>query len=176
MKTKFALLLLGLLLSGSALLTARAQSSLDFGDAPAPYPTLLNQHGARHTATGPLLGSLRDTENDGIPNTFAQGDDSTASDDEDGVVFISALVPGQTATVQITVSGAPSSARLDAWLDFDANGSWAEAADHIFAARLVTNGVNVLTFPVPASAKTGATAATTTRLPMICRALRRAEK
>src|SRR6266566_6824775 len=63
---------------------AMAQSSLDFGDAPAPYPTLVSSNGARHTATGPLLGTLRDTENDGFPHASALGDDSTGSDDEDG--------------------------------------------------------------------------------------------
>ena len=106
-----------------------------------------------------MLGTLRDTENDGLPNASALGDDSTGSDDEDGIVFLSAIVPGQTATVQVTVSGIPigAGAKLDAWLDFDANGSWAEAADHIFAARLVTNGDNLLTFPVPAGAKIGVT-------------------
>jgi hypothetical protein len=148
-----------LLVLGVSARRALAQSSLDFGDAPAPYPTLVSSNGARHTATGPLLGTLRDTENDGLPNLSALGDDSTGLDDEDGIVFISAVVPGQTATVQVTVTAGPTggSARLDAWLDFDANGSWAEAADHIFASRVVTNGVNVLSFPVPAAAKIGIT-------------------
>lgn len=135
-----------------------AQSSLDFGDAPAPYPTLVSSNGARHTATGPLLGSLRDTENDGLPNALALGDDSAGSDDEDGVDFISAIVPGQTATIQVTVSGAVGgAAKLDAWLDFDADESWAQTADRIFSNRVVTVGVNTLTFNVPAGAKIGAT-------------------
>lgn len=135
-----------------------AQSSQDFGDAPAPYPTLLSNNGARHTAVGPLLGALRDTENDGIPSTFAQGDDSTANDDEDGVELISALVPGQTATIQVTVSNPlGGTARLDAWLDFAADGSWAQAGDRIFTNRVVFVGVNTLTFNVPAGANIGAT-------------------
>ncbi len=149
-----ALLLLLLGVSGAQLL---AQSSLDFGDAPAPYPTLVNSNGARHTATGPLLGSLRDTENDGIPNSLALGDDNSANDDEDGVVFVSAIVPGQTATIQVTVAGATGAPRLDAWMDFNADGSWAQTTDRIFSNRVVSAGVNVLTFNVPAGATIGAT-------------------
>jgi hypothetical protein len=32
------------------------QLDVDFGDAPAPYPTLFVENGARHWATGPTLG------------------------------------------------------------------------------------------------------------------------
>lgn len=123
------------LLLAVGLKPARAQSSLDFGDAPSPYPTILNQNGARHTATGPLLGALRDTENDGQPNAFAQGDDNIG-DDEDGIAFSSVIVPGQTAVVLVTVAGAPSGARLDAWIDFELNGNWADAPDRIFRPGL----------------------------------------
>ena len=50
-----------------------AQGTLDFGDAPTSaqsgfvgtYPTTLANNGARHTATGPTLGTVRDTELDG---------------------------------------------------------------------------------------------------------------
>ena len=37
----------------------------DFGDAPAPYPTLLMDDGAWHEPTGPILGTARDSETDG---------------------------------------------------------------------------------------------------------------
>jgi len=133
---------------------ADAQSSLDFGDAPAPYPTRLAQNGARHTATGVRLGTLVDTENDGLANSFALGDDLAASDDEDGVVFVSLLVPGQTATVQVTVS---QTALLNAWLDFNRDGDWADPGEQIFTNRAVATGLNTLTFAVPAVAQIGAT-------------------
>ncbi len=49
---------------------------MDFGDAPDPfYPTTLSNDGARHTATGPTLGILRDSETDGLPDANALGDD-----------------------------------------------------------------------------------------------------
>lgn len=152
----------GMLLAVSCLLlvvspeSAWAQPTQDFGDAPSPYPTLANQNGARHTVTGPQLGATRDAEFDGQPNSFAQGDDNNG-DDEDGVTFTSLIVPGQAAVVLVNVSGAPNGARLDAWIDFDINGSWVETTDRIFSFRFVTNGLNTLVFAVPAAAKVGAT-------------------
>ena len=131
---------------------AVAQTGYDCADAPAPYPTLLNQGGPRHVAIGALLGTTRDVEGDGIPQANAFGDDFNNLDDEDGIVFLSVLVPGQTATVQVTVSGAQPTAKLDAWVDFARDGSWAQPVDKIFAGRVVSNGVNILTFSVPAGA------------------------
>jgi hypothetical protein len=58
---------------------------LDFGDAPATYPTLLPD-GARHVIGGPSLGNAPDAEFDGHPSADALGDDTSGeSDDEDGV-------------------------------------------------------------------------------------------
>ena len=73
----------------------------DWGDAPAPLPTLSASNGARHAvdAAGTLrLGACVDTEADGQPNSGATGDDGAsggsvvgacgvAGDDEDGVSF-----------------------------------------------------------------------------------------
>ena len=138
-----------LLLLAASLQPARAQAQFtqDFGDAPAPYPTLLKDNGARHTAIGPLLGTARDTEGDGQPNAFALGDDTNGVPDEDGVIFLGLRVPGQTATVQVPAS---ATAKLDAWLDFGTDGSWAETIDQIFTSRSLNAGVNILTLSVPA--------------------------
>ncbi len=139
--------------------TAVAQVRQDFGDAPAPFPTLLREDGARHTVVGPQFGALRDLEPDGLPDANALGDDNDGLSDEDGVTFVSAVVPGQLAMIQVAIQNAPSGARLDAWVDFDLNGSWAEEADHILTSRLVTNGVNIITFFVPSATKVGITLA-----------------
>jgi hypothetical protein len=69
---------------------------------------------------------LIDAEPDGQPMLAADGDDAAASDDEYGVTFTSLLFPGDTATIDV-VASAP--AKLDAWIDFNADGSWAEAGD-----------------------------------------------
>jgi hypothetical protein len=45
---------------------------------------------------------------------------------------------------------------LDAWVDFEANGTWAEATDRIFQAQFVPLGTTSLDFMVPATAAEGA--------------------
>ncbi len=131
---------------------------LDFGDAPDPlfdtsgeYPTLLDSNGARHIIKlGYYLGEHIDADTDGQPTEGADGDDT----DEDGVVFTSALMPGVIATVEVTAS---ASGKLNAWIDFNANGSWADAEEQVFTDEPLVIGLNVLDFTVPASASTGTT-------------------
>lgn len=132
------------------------QEEMDFGDAPdRPYPTFLANNGARHTVvSGVLLGSLIDAEPDGQPTVNADGDDLANLADEDGVVFVTPLIPGQAATVQVTASVAGN---LWAWIDFDANGSWAEAADQIVNGLPLGPGLNAISFMVPAAAQPGMT-------------------
>jgi uncharacterized repeat protein (TIGR01451 family) len=126
---------------------------LDFGDAPAAYPTLLAGNGARHIVVpGSLqLGALVDTEADGQPTGGANGDDLATSDDEDGVAFTSPLIRGQNASVTVTAS-APGV--LNAWLDFNGDSNWTTTGDAIFVNLALAAGANNLTFPVPATATT----------------------
>ncbi|NGO40135.1 HYR domain-containing protein [Limisphaera ngatamarikiensis] len=133
------------------------EQRLDFGDAPAPYPTLLRDDGARHVWSEFYMGSTVDIELDGQPTADADGDDmnpSSGPDDEDGVVFTSALVPGRAATVEVTVS---DSGRLYAWVDFNRNGSWADPGEQVFADTPVSPGLNILSFNVPEDAVPGLT-------------------
>ncbi len=122
----------------------------DFGDAPDPtYPTLLASNGARHAlGSGLFLGAGVDAEPDGQPGPNALGDDNDGNDDEDGVVFTSALVGGQTATVDVTASG---SGLLNAWIDFNADGDWADPGEQIFTDVALVAGVNSLSFAVVAT-------------------------
>jgi hypothetical protein len=139
----------------------------DFGDAPDPaYPTLLANTGAQHKLdSGAYLGACVDGEIDGQPNGTAAGDDvamgspvigpCTGGNDEDGVVFTSAIAPGTNATVDVTTNVACT---LSAWLDFNADGDWVTAGDDIFpGGTVLVAGVNSLTFPVPAGAVPGDT-------------------
>ena len=77
----------------------------DFGDAPAPYPVTLAEDGARHETTGPVLGSDRSDEPDGL-----HSEDATADSHDDGVAF-SPIQIGQLATsIIVSVS---TTAKLD---------------------------------------------------------------
>jgi len=129
---------------------------LDFGDAPDPtYPTLLASDGARHVIVpGFYLGDSVDAEADGQQDdpAAAQGDDNDGNDDEDGVTFSGTLVAGSTAQVDVVASAAGV---LNAWLDFNADGDWADAGEQIFVNEALVSGANGLTFQVPASATAG---------------------
>jgi uncharacterized repeat protein (TIGR01451 family) len=132
---------------------------LDFGDAPAPYPTLLAANGARHAVlpvNNPTLGTLVDTEADGQPSTGADGDDTHGVDDEDGVTFPSTLIPGTNGT--ITLRGGATGGTVSCWIDFNHNGSWADAGDQVVTDFLL--GANVTTgqtFAVPVGSPQGTT-------------------
>lgn len=125
----------------------------DFGDAPSPYPTLT----ASHEAVGPQLGALRDTESGGLPSPTANGDDEQNESDEDGVDFGLLLAGTTNATVIVNVQDAPSGAVLNAWFDFNRDGSWGGANEHVFANQPVSNGSNKLRFAIPGSAQQGET-------------------
>ncbi|MFN7118142.1 MAG: SdrD B-like domain-containing protein, partial [Saprospiraceae bacterium] len=82
---------------------------LDFGDLPdvadnGQYPTTFEHNGARHgvspNSARTFLGAKVDTELDGNPNLLANGD----GDDEDGVVFLTPLMPGQTARIRFNAT------------------------------------------------------------------------
>lgn len=151
----------------------------DFGDAPelgTDYPTTLSRTGAVHIylpigAGGSTVGSLThvsqvpprlflgrviDSEPDGQPSADARGDDNTPGqpDDEDGIRFLTPLVPGTTAMIEVISS---ATGKLDGWIDWGRDGSWKEAGDRIFDGSMtVTGGVNRIEFPVPSTAVSGA--------------------
>jgi hypothetical protein len=138
-----------------ASLATLGEAEDDFGDAPdSPYPTLLLNNGARHTVVpGVYLGAAIDAELDGWQDPSALGDDNHGIDDEDGVSF-STLRPGQPATIQVTAS---TGGYVSAWLDFDANGSWAETDNRIVNNVAVPGGTTTLDFTVPNDAALGTT-------------------
>ena len=127
----------------------------DFGDAPDPsYPTLLASNGARHRIVpGLFLGRFVDGEADGQPDLMASGDNA-GSRDEDGVMLTSTIAPGMDATVQVVAS---VDGYLNAWVDFDADGSFGGPGEQIFFDQALRAGTNELAFAVPADAAPGGT-------------------
>ncbi len=132
------------------------QPSTEFGDAPDPgYPTLLASNGARHNNTGPniIMGVQKDFEPDGQPNIMANGDDLNNLADEDGVIFTTPLMLGQPASVNV-LSNTPG-ALLQAWIDFNADGDWADAGEQIATNYVTMAGPNNIPFTVPLTGITG---------------------
>jgi uncharacterized repeat protein (TIGR01451 family) len=139
----------------------------DWGDAPSNYPTIYDDDtpansGASHMlGSGIYLGSCVDAEADGNPSEASDGDDLTAgnpvfgsctgSDDEDGVVFTSDPIPGQTAGVDVTAS---AGCTLSAWIDFNGDGDWDETGEDLFpGGTALVAGINSLTYSVPEAAE-----------------------
>jgi len=135
-----------------------AALTYDFGDAPqasTSYPTTLVNNSAVHIiGSGLFLGTGVDSENDGQPHADALGDDN-AGDDEDGVTFGS-LTAGSNANVTV-VATVPSSAVLNAWIDFNADGDWSDPGEQIFTNKPLTNGSNALSFSIPVTTAVGNT-------------------
>ena len=124
--------------------------TMDFGDAPDPdYPTSLASDGARHTVDSEaFLGKSVDAEADALTDKAATGDN------DDGVTFASALQPGWSTSIEVTAS---TQGYLNAWVDFNADGDFADADEQIFTDTLLIAGTNTLTFAVPADAQPGTT-------------------
>ncbi|MCA9126086.1 MAG: hypothetical protein KDB22_03335 [Planctomycetales bacterium] len=132
----------------------RLFESVDYGDAPSL--TLHGDNGARHNAAGPTLGFLRDSEVNGAPSLSASGDDLAGTDDEDGVPDAPLLIRGKESSVNVSVLNVDrSAAMLNAWIDWNQDGDWDDADEHIVADELVSAGNIVLPFAVPANAKLG---------------------
>ncbi|MCA9166590.1 MAG: pre-peptidase C-terminal domain-containing protein [Planctomycetales bacterium] len=123
----------------------------DFGDAPAPYPTLLLDNGASHVIdSGFYLGSSVDSESNGQPTVGADGDGG----DENGVVFVDPLVSNSTVRVRVTSSQV---GKIDAWMDWNRDGDWSDPGEQILVSQAVTAGANTFNVAVPASTSNGAT-------------------
>ncbi|MCA9198689.1 MAG: pre-peptidase C-terminal domain-containing protein [Planctomycetales bacterium] len=108
----------------------------DYGSAPAPYPTAGVTHGV--------------VANFQLGNSISGEAGPSSGDDNDGVSFLSTLIPGSTASLSVSVeNGTQSPGVLQGWIDFDGDGSWDRAGEQIFTDVVVVPGVNNLTFQVP---------------------------
>ncbi len=148
------------------------QVPLDYGDAPdlaagvAPgdYRTRESDNGPSHEIVADLLlGSSVDAELDGFVNGEdssgdASDDDSENGDDEDGITFTTLVRAGLTANASVqAVNGTGSTAYLNAWIDFNADGDFNGAGEQIATDLIVGTGNTSLGFTVPEDAAVGGT-------------------
>ncbi|MGD9874493.1 MAG: GEVED domain-containing protein [Kiritimatiellia bacterium] len=130
---------------------------LDFGDAPDPsYPTLAASTGACHRIPSIyyLGATAPDDDPDGQPTSDATGDDSDGTDDEDGVTLGGSLIQGQLTAATVVAS---TNGWLDAWMDFNADGDWADSSEPIASSSNLLPGANTLNISVPFTAALGPT-------------------
>ena len=111
-------------------------AAMDFGDLPEEFATLNEDFGPFHIIN-PMLhfGDCVDSDSDGQPEFLADGDDNNASpftegdcaedgDDEDGIEFITPLIPGYDACVKIKTTVARGQAYINAFIDFNGDGDF----------------------------------------------------
>ena len=129
---------------------------LDFGDAPAQFPTQIDDDGARHAldSTGLALGAVVDSEPNGSPSVTADGDDTDNLSDEDGVVFGTAFNPFLVTPITVT---ATRLGVLDGWIDFNRDGDWLDPGEQIFANEPVVSGPNTFGVTAPLNSVSGTT-------------------
>ncbi len=149
--------------------------AIDYGDAPESYGTTLASNGARHllsvgqSAAAPLLklGFVVDTEPDGQPSDGADGDDFNRdfggpvppnADDEDGI-FINPITAGETIMLfaYVMEDSANVDGRLNAWIDYNADGDFNDPGEQIISDAAVNNGGNMFMVDAPGDAVAGDT-------------------
>ncbi|MCK8043449.1 LruC domain-containing protein [Shewanella sp. 1CM18E] len=128
--------------------------TVDFGDAPDSYGTLLDSNGARHTISNNLyLGSSVDNESDGYASPLSD-DASDTSDDEDGISMPTGFELGESAILLVNATGGDGF--LNAWFDWNQNGTF-DLEEQIILGERIDDGQNTISIEVPSWATPGPT-------------------
>ncbi|WP_442481668.1 S8 family serine peptidase [Aeoliella sp. SH292] len=135
---------------------AVANTLRDYGDLPSPYATTGSQGASHGIVPGYHLGAGVSSETAGQPSAGANTDTS-----DDGVEFLSPITAGSLVRVNVTASS--NALFLQGWIDFNNDGDFADAGEHIqfrdangnllpFGTQLQLHaGVNELSFYAPNS-------------------------
>ena len=146
----------------------------DYGDLPESYSTT-EPNAPKHIVDEDLLlGSCVDSEIDGIPESMAGlmtgGDDDDpglatfgaceeAGDDEDGIEFVTPMVPGSQACIEVTaVNNKGEDAVLQMWVDWNGDGNFVNGggidANEAYSFTIPDGGVDaaLYCFDVPTNA------------------------
>ncbi len=117
--------------------------AMDFGDAPtagqtgqlASYPVTVADDGARHLIGGPRFGAAVSPELDGTPNLDAAIEEQQ---DPSLGIEVSELVVGQAGQISFDVQG--QDGFVNAWIDYNRDGSWDDTDESIVRDKLVPAG------------------------------------
>ncbi len=102
--------------------------TIDYGDNPDTYGTLAVSDGARHVIVPNtvVLGLIVDSEPDGMPGIESNRDDTTGTNDDDGVLFPgfgkNECPAGAIMGLVITYTSDSTNVWLDAFADWDDDG------------------------------------------------------
>ena len=138
----------------------------DFGDAADTYKTLEASGGAAHVNVGganPFIGVAPSSETDGQPSAAANldTDDGLFHDAAATTQPLGATIPliAGTNTLFVQSTTSPVAAFLNAWIDFNHNGTFEPTEQIAVDLPLPTGVVNPLPFVVPGTAVFGDTVA-----------------
>ena len=125
-------------------------ATIDFGDAPASYGTLIQDNGARHALDGTTYLGFS------APAGKYNGPDNSSFEDsdDDGVGFVTAFETGLDSVVQVIAS---NNGYLNAWFDWNQDGDFDDEGEQIFTGQALTAGANTLVMRVPEGAQAGQT-------------------
>ncbi len=154
--------------------TVTAAVTADFGDAPdtgtgtgvTNYRTMLSDDGPRHAlVSGLSLGTAAtDADSGALQNAAANADDTTGTDDEDGVASFP-IVPttvSQPVSVPVSVTNSTgSAASLVGYLDFNKDGDFGDAGETSSTVTVVSSASNPRSFDVSFTVPANVTAGTT---------------
>ena len=131
-----------------------AAPTLDFGD----YLAFGSASSTRNSTL--RIGASVDAEGSASTNGSANGDDTTGSDDEDGVTVPASITQGNSGSITVNVSnGTGSAAYLNVWIDFNGNGVLTDSGEQVATntniAAGTSNSNRTVSFTVPALVKTG---------------------
>ncbi|WP_087821270.1 GEVED domain-containing protein [Photobacterium aquimaris] len=149
----------------------------DWGDAPDSssgtdvndYQTLRENNGASHVIKDSnnddtpdvVLGAIVDADFDGFNTLNALGDNNDNSNDEEGTVAEGYYVINRSKTISVTITKDPTLAtatfHLHGWFDWNRDGDWLDANEHVINESAVAPGTNDYTFIVPQTAVLGVT-------------------
>ena len=152
------------LLAGEAIIFVG--NPLDFGDAADPRtPVSVDDNGPRHVITeGFQLGDRITADAGGVDNGSGTADSN--ADGDDGVAILGAMRPGFSTQFVIdvqspTVGGVTPAFYLDAWFDWNGDGTFDETEVERFGsigsgvARVIGTGGTTVNINVPSTAVTG---------------------
>ena len=149
------------------------QILVDLGDAPdasaltaiGNYQTRFADNGPRHLIVNNLsLGAAIDSDSGTLQNAAANADDTSASDDEEGVPSfpVLATLSGQNYTVSVNVTNnTGSTAYLVGYIDFNKDADFLDTGEKSGTVIVATNATNPRSFNVSFTTPTGMTTGTT---------------
>ena len=137
------------------------ESTVDYGDAPDSYSTLIvNQGAGALYSQSYRIGNYVDTDDDGMPSVGANGEDVDGGADDDGVFIEGVLIQNQTVVmgkkINVTISVPAGNGYVNGWIDWNSNGVF-DTSEHIIIDAQPLGGVITQSITVPVGITPGDT-------------------